>query len=125
MGLPRPARHVFAAVVGIAAGAATWAQIGPVEPSLDLRTERTADPAVWRLVVTARGDETIDEVSVGAARGGLTLVGETAARGLARGGSAQFTIRVSEGADVARCAVRVEQSGPTPRTYEVGLREEP
>jgi hypothetical protein len=113
--------------LGVAAGAAAWTHVAPMEPFLDIRVvrgARSADHDAFDLVVTARGDETIDEVSVEASAAPLRVIGTSSARGLSRGRSQTFALEIPAGT-TTRCGVYVSQSGPSSRTYDVPVGEKP
>ncbi len=127
MSVPPRIRWIAAAAIGLAAGAAAWIHVAKMEPFLDIRIVRgvrTAEHDAFDLVVTARGDEPIDEVRVEAISAPLRVVGTSSVRDMSRGRSQTFTLHLPPGTTRAS-GVRVSQEGATPRTYDLPVGDQP
>lgn len=127
MSIPPRIGWTVSAVLAVAAGAAAWVRVAPMEPFLDIRIvrgERTAERDAFDLVVTARGDEPVGEVSVTAITAPLRVVGTSSVRGMSRGRSQTFVLELPPGTTRA-AGVRVSQAGPTSRTYDLPVGDQP
>jgi hypothetical protein len=127
MSVPPRTRWIAAAAIGLAAGAAAWIHVAKMEPFLDIRIvrgARTAEHDAFDLVVTARGDEPIDEVRVKPLSELLRVTGTTSVRGLSRGRAHTFALELPAGTKRA-VGVRVSQEGTASRTYDLPVGDQP
>jgi hypothetical protein len=122
----RAVRVAAVIVVGLAAGAAAWRGMEPIEPSLEVTTRlemRTDAYEIWQVGVKVRGGERMDEIRVEPTSGPVRVVTASRSR-LDSGVSTVFRVQV-DGNHVSGAAVRVMQTGRVPRSYEAPLVERP
>lgn len=127
MRVPPLVRWIAAAAIGAAAGAAAWIHVAPMEPFLDIRIvrgARTAEHDAFDLVVTARGDDPIEEVRIAPISPPLRVVGTTSVRDLSRGRSQTFVLEIPAGTK-GPCGVRVSQLGRWSRTSDLPVGDQP
>ena len=99
-----------------------WVRVAPQLPFLDISfVPGTPAPGVdaWDLVITARGDEVIDEVRVESISAPLRVMEPAIVRGMSRGASATFRLHLDGARASKACGVRVTQMGASPRTYDL------
>jgi hypothetical protein len=125
MNASRTVRVVCAALVGVCAGAWTWARAGAIEPSLDIkvvREVRTEMFDVWDVNITVRGGEPIDEIRLEAASGPVHVITAQGIQGLKSGYKTTFRMQLDDGR-TQKGVVRLVQTARVSRTYEVPLEE--
>jgi hypothetical protein len=121
-------RLAVSCVLALAAGGAAWLRVAPIEPFLDVVLEPSLvndAQAVFSIIVTARGGETIDEIRIEPVSGPVHVIGEASfkgkdATGLPAGGSTGFGVELDD-PRTSRGVVRVVQKGRVERTYELTL----
>ena len=122
----RAVRAVAALVVGLAAGAAAWRGLAPVEPFLEVTVRlesRLEAYEIWKVVVKVRGGESIDEIRVEPASGPAHVITPPRA-GLASGLGTAFRVQL-DAVRAPGAVVRVVQTGRVSRTYDARLEETP
>jgi hypothetical protein len=99
-----------------------WTRLEPMVPFLDVeahRVARTDGYEVWDVAVTARGGETIEEVTIEPVSGPAHIVGGRMYQGLRSGLTRPFRVQLDGNGN--RAVVRIEQKGAYPATKDVPL----
>lgn len=129
MSASRTVRLAAAGALGLAAGGALWSRASQIEPYLDIRADRVVHNdnfSWWQVTIKARGGETIERIRVEAGTGtvGLPAEGSRVLPLLRAGWSWTFRVEIVEPA-TTKASVRIVQTGPIPRTYDVPLEVGP
>ena len=120
-------RRIAAAVISLALLATAWVRVGAIEPSLRIRTWRSAQNDqydVWSVFVESHGGEKIDEIAIEPVSGPVSFEGGTSVKDLPAQWRVTFLVHVAAGAkEPAHVRVVQTQSGRDPVTYDVALGE--
>jgi hypothetical protein len=116
-------RRIAAAVVALALAATAWVRVGAIEPSLRIRTWRSAQNPefeLWSVFAESHGGEALDEVSIEPVSGPVTFDGGTSIKELPAQWRVTFVVRIS-GPEPRSARVRVVQKGSSLQSYDVDL----
>lgn len=117
------ARRIAAAVIALALGATSWIRVGDIEPSLKIRTWRSAHNDafdVYSVFVESHGGETIDEIAIEPVSGPVTFEGGTSMKDLPAQWRVTFEVHIA-GRNSPSGKVRIVQKGRAPKTYDIAL----
>ena len=116
-------RRIAAGLIALALCATAWIQVGGIEPSLRIRTWRSAHNDrfdVWSVFVESHGGEAIDEIAIEPVSGPVTFSGGTSMKDLPAQWRVTFEVHVAANPPTP-ARVRVVQKGRAPQTYDVTL----
>lgn len=122
--LPKKTAWIASAVLAVAAGAAAWAAVAPLEPSLSLHLTPmaiTADTQVWMLRVEPRGGETIGEIALVRDPEKVGLLQRDVFTQVQPDNAALFTLRASRAELVDPVVLIRMTTGGRTREFEIAL----
>ena len=116
-------RRIAAAVIALALLTTAWIRVGAIEPTLRIRTWRTAHNDrfdVYSVFVESHGGEAIEEIAIEPVSGPVTFEGGTSMKDLPAQWRVTFEVHIA-GSDFPAGVVRVVQKGRAPQTYRIEL----
>ena len=116
-------RRIAAAVIALALLTTAWIRVGAIEPTLKIRTWRTAHNDqfdVYSGFVESHGGEAIEEIAIEPVSGPVTFEGGTSMKDLPAQWRVTFEVHIT-GSGWPSGVVRVVQKGRAARTYDVTL----